>query len=163
MAEVDRELTKLVVKELIESTIQVAKNLFGVEIRSGGVEKLDGNTVRAFGVVAAVSFTGMFSGRVLVSTSKSFASELSSALLGRTADDMDVLYTFAEFGNLISGNALTKVNNMVRGANLRLTPPSAFLGDELVLSNLKVSNFNVNLSVVGRETEVLKLNVAFST
>jgi chemotaxis protein CheX len=59
--------------------------------------------------------------------------------------------------NVISGNAITAVNNAQPGLNIRLTPPSVFMGEDMSIFNVRLSSWSV---IMQTDAGVIKINVA---
>lgn len=160
MGEIDKEVLMFIMKSFIEAFIKVSQELFGIETKTTGYEKLDSNFFKVSGGAVVVGFKGLYTGRVLISMPRDLLIDFATSVIGDVSDEMELLYTLNEFGNMVSGNAVTLVNNKYKGANIRLSPPSSFLGNEMVFSNFKLSNYNVNFTVSGKENAFIKMNVA---
>jgi chemotaxis protein CheX len=63
----------------------------------------------------------------------------------------------SEIGNIISGNAITEINNKQKGLNIRLAPPSVFAGDGLNMFNVRLNSWSVLLD---SDAGPIKINVA---
>lgn len=163
VGEIDKEVLMFIMKSFIEAFIKVSQELFGIEVKTTGYEKLESNFFKVSGGAVVVGFKGLYTGRVLISLSKELLEELATNVIGEINDEMELLYALNEFGNMVSGNAVTFVNNKYKGANIRLSPPSSFLGDEMVFSNFKLSNYNVNFAVSGKDNVFIKMNVAIGS
>jgi CheY-specific phosphatase CheX len=92
------------------------------------------------GLAAILSITGKMQGRVILDTSREVACWLCARMNGEEygPEDDFVLFSLAEFLNIISGNATTELNNRHRDLNLRVTPPSVFVGRRLNINSPKV-------------------------
>jgi CheY-specific phosphatase CheX len=146
------------VMDFVEPLRQVWADFTGRELVLAGVERLDGKALSLNGVVALVSFSGRFRGRLLVNLSKSAAGRLHEAALGEPASsDEEVLLSCMELANMVGGGGLTALNDRYRGSNLRLAPPSAFAAEPVRLCNFGMNVFNVLLRD-GEET--IRLNLA---
>lgn len=156
----DKEFFLAVMKAFIESLIKVSNELFGIAVKPGGCENSASNAVRVKGGAVVVTFKGQYSGRMLISISGELLDNLSKVIVGGEVTDIEKMFTLNEFGNMVAGNSITILNNQFRGINLRLSPPSSFLGEEITFSNLRVSNYNVTFSVEGWPYEQITLNVA---
>ncbi len=83
------------------------------------------------GLAVILGITGRISGRVILDTSREVACKLCGMMNGEEyglGDDF-VLFSMAEFVNILSGNATTNINNKHRGLNLRLAPPASSWAD----------------------------------
>jgi DNA-binding NarL/FixJ family response regulator len=92
------------------------------------------------GLAVIMGITGRMSGRVILDTSREVACKLCGMMNGDEygPEDEFVLFSMAEFVNILSGNATTNINNKHRGLNLRLAPPSVFVGKRLNINSPKV-------------------------
>jgi CheY-specific phosphatase CheX/CheY-like chemotaxis protein len=112
------------------------------------------------GLAVILGITGEISGRVILDTSREAACRLCEMMSGeepRPGDDF-VLFSMAELLNILSGHAITDINNMHRGFNLRLGPPSVFVGNSLNINSPKV-----NAEIIKAETAAgdIYLSVGF--
>jgi DNA-binding NarL/FixJ family response regulator len=112
------------------------------------------------GLAVILGITGGLSGRVIIDTSREVACRLCSIMNGEEYDQGDefVLVSLAELVNIFSGHATTKINNRHRNLNLRLGPPSVFVGRRLNINSPKV---NADLVAVETGAGVIKLSVGF--
>lgn len=86
-----------------------------------------------------VGVVGLNKGRIHVEMDEGLAKKLYEQANGeKVEDDMDLCFFLAEFTNMITGNGITKLNDIFKGSNLRLTPPAIFAGDNLEISTPKV-------------------------
>jgi len=153
----DREAAKQILQSFAKAVCNVFHELTEQELAPQGVEKAESLILKASGAVVILGFNGAFSGRVLISMPKEMASFIHESLMDEKPNDEDLLLTISEFGNMVSGNAITVVNNIFKGANVRLSPPSSFVGDDLTFFNFKMSAFNM---VFKAQNGTLRMNVA---
>jgi DNA-binding NarL/FixJ family response regulator len=92
------------------------------------------------GLVIILGIMGNKSGRVILDTSEAVACKLCGMMSGEEHGPKDdfVLFSMAEFLNILSGNAISMINNRHKGQNLRLGPPSVFVGKHLDINSPKV-------------------------
>ncbi len=92
------------------------------------------------GLAVIMGVTGNISGRVILDTSREVAGKLCGMINGEECDPEDnfVLISLAEFLNILSGNAVSAINNRHKGLNLRLAPPGIFVGRRLKINSPKV-------------------------
>lgn len=152
----DKDVEKQILQAFIISTCRVFSSLTDRKLQPQGVEKAE-LVLNASGVVVIVSFSGAFQGRILISMPKEISEIIYKSLGGENPTDEDLLLAANEFGNMVAGNAVTEINNTFKNTNLRLSPPSSFMGDGLTFFNFKMSAFNILLSV---DNFMLKLNLA---
>jgi len=113
------------------------------------------------GLAIIIGITGTRQGRIILDLSSTLAAEVSAKILDvPTAAEDDILNSIAEFANIIAGNGVSEINNLFKGTEfeIRITPPSVFIGKSLVIINPKMSS-----STVHAQTEIgeLYMNVGF--
>jgi len=155
MTEVEKEF----MKAFIVASANVFKTLTGENLVPKGVEQEEKQVFKTSGVVVIVSFTGQYPGRMLISMPRELAKFIyENGFGGENPTDNDLMLTANEFGNMVSGNAITEINNKYKEANLRLSPPSSFMGENLTFYNFQMS---VQSIVLAYGEFQMKLNVAF--
>lgn len=143
----------------IKSTVNVFKEMLDLTVTSGQVQD-EGEGFLSQGFTVMVGFTGGWRGWFFLDMSQATALQLTEILIGEKYDSVaeeEVLLSGAEVGNIISGNAITSVNNAQPGLNIRLTPPSVFAGEEMSLYNVRLSTRSV---IMQTEAGTIKINVA---
>jgi len=113
------------------------------------------------GLAIIIGITGTRQGRIILDLSSTMSAEVSAKILGvETASEDDILNSIAEFTNIIAGNSVSEINNLFKGTEfeIRITPPSVFIGKSLVIINPKMAS-----STVKAQTEIgeLYMNVGF--
>ncbi|HBT38876.1 MAG: chemotaxis protein CheX [Pseudothermotoga sp.] len=153
----DKDIEKLILESFIRSMCKVYRNLTNKELSAKGVEKMSSAVFKYSGAVAIVGFSGLVSGRMIVAMPKELAVIVYEALGGEQPSDDDLLLGVGEFGNMVAGNAITQINNHLKDANVRLSPPSSFLGEDLTFFNFKMSAYNI---LFESENLISRLNIA---
>lgn len=153
----EKIVEKQVMQSFIRSTCSVFSTLTGKKLTPRGVEQAESLVVKASGAVVVVGFSGLFQGRLLISSPKELVKMIYEALGGENPGDDELLMAIGEFGNMVGGNAVTEINNTFKGANVRLSPPSSFIGDNLTFFNFKMNAYNILLDC---ENLTMRLNVA---
>jgi len=92
------------------------------------------------GVAAIVGISGKKKGRVLIDMCLDTALELAKKLISDWNDEDFALFTIAEFCNIVSGGAITLINDKFRGRRFRLAPPSIFAGTNFKLFSPKLNS-----------------------
>jgi CheY-specific phosphatase CheX/CheY-like chemotaxis protein len=112
------------------------------------------------GLAVILGITGRMSGRVILDTSREVACKLCGMMNGEEygLEDDFVLFSMAEFLNILSGNATTNINNKQRGLNLRLAPPSVFVGKRLNINSPKVKADIIRMETAAGD---IRLSVGF--
>jgi chemotaxis protein CheX len=121
-----------------------------------GTPKLSTSINNIQGVAIIVGLAGQVSGRVVLDMSEVTALNIASSMNGERLDSLDELAsaTLTELGNMITGNAVTKLHEL--GFKFDLTPPALFVGDNLRLTD-KIEALVVPLEL---EEGSLCINVA---
>ena len=96
------------------------------------------------GVAAIVGISGKKKGRVLIDMCLDTALELAKKLISDWNDEDFALFTIAEFCNIVSGGAITLINDKLRRRALRLAPPSIFAGSNFKLFSPKLDSVLLN-------------------
>jgi len=143
----------------IKATNNVFKQMLDLTVASGQTEN-EGDSFISRGLTVIVGFTGGWKGLFFLDMSHQTAMQLATILTGeeyKSVDEEEVLMSCAEVGNIISGNAITEVNNTQSGLNIRLTPPSIFAGDDMSVFNVRLSSCSI---VMQTDAGPIKINVA---
>ncbi len=137
----------------------VFRDLFDMEIRNGQPQQ-EGDSFISQGFTVMVGLTDGWQGWFLLDMSQETIMKLAGIMTGETyssLEDEEVLLAGAEIGNIISGNAITEINNKQKGLNIRLAPPSVFAGDGLNMFNVRLNSWSVLLD---SDAGPIKINVA---
>lgn len=137
----------------------VLKEMLDLDI-TGSETKSEGDLFVSQGFVVVVGFTGGWKGRFFLDMSGETAMQMASLLTGddyETVAHEEVIMSGAEVGNIISGNAITDINNSQPGLNIRLTPPSVFAGDGISMFNVRLSSSSAFMQT---NIGTIKINVA---
>ena len=124
----------------------ILQDMAGLECSFGEMEPQQG-ILESQGLAVILGITGKMTGRVILDTSREVACRLCGMMNGeeyRLEDDF-VLFSLAEFLNILSGNATTNINNSHRGLNLRLAPPSVFVGRHLNINSPRVKAYMIRM------------------
>lgn len=111
------------------------------------------------GVASVVGFTGQVKGRCILWAPASLALALTEWVTGEAPDthtDEMVLFTMAELNNVLSGHAITNINN-AHNLDLRLSPPSIFAGEGFSVTTPKLQAYSATASLEGQEGLVLNI------
>ena len=144
------------INPFVESAMSVLKSTVSENVKRG-TPKLSTSINNIQGVAIIVGLAGQVSGRVVLDMSEETALNVASSMNGERLDCLDELVsaTLTELGNMITGNAVTKLHEM--GFKFDLTPPALFVGDNLRLTDSKVEALVVPLEL---EEGNLCINVA---
>jgi len=112
------------------------------------------------GVAIIIGISGKQRGRMILDASQDTAVKFTQRVFGNTeVDEDDVLNSMAEFANIVCGHSASVINNIYRGTEFRLTPPSILSGKKISIVNPKLNSF-----IVAAETEigVIKMSIGFA-
>ena len=116
------------------------------------------------GVAVIIGITGDPKGRVAFymghDTMMKFAKTLLQ-LSGETSDatEEEAEASVEEAGNIISGRAVSKINDIFKEREMRLTPPGTISGTDIKLANPELVSFNI---VAKTKLGDICMNVGFS-
>ncbi len=113
------------------------------------------------GLVVIIGLTGTTQGRVIIDMDCEVAERFAAKMIGSdTANEEDQMNSIAEFANIIAGHGVSRINNIneKQDMDVRLTPPSILLGENLSIINPKLSSCTITA-----ETSVgmVYMNVGF--
>ncbi len=92
-------------------------------------------------VAAVIGMVGRNPGRIIFTLERRFAQVITNRMNGEPLDDeMELYLYFAEFANMVAGNATTPINNHYQGGEIRLTPPAIFVGNELEVTTPNITS-----------------------
>lgn len=105
-----------------------------------------------------IGITGRNKGRILLEVDDATALKITEGMNDGPLDSELELYLFlAEFANIFSGNAITRINNTYKGSELRLIPPAIFAGDNLEITTPHIDSSDLWFTGDGN----VRVNVGF--
>ncbi|UZQ85059.1 chemotaxis protein CheX [Thermoclostridium stercorarium] len=135
------------INPFIEASQQVFQMVIGVKPSLKKVY-LKKSPYNSDSVAVIVGLTGTIRGQVIISLSVETAKIIASTMMGgmpiEVFDDM-ARSAIAELGNMIIGNTATILST--RGINVEITPPSLLMGDNIVVSQIKMNTICVPLDL----------------
>jgi chemotaxis protein CheX len=152
-------LSTVYIAPFIKGTAIVLTDMLGLTVTRGEPE-VEGDLFKSYGFTAIVGFTGGWRGRFLLDMSPTTAVALARGFTGeeyQSEKEEEVLLCGAELANIISGQAITYINNSQPGMNIRLTPPSVFTGEGLSMFNIHLNSSSI---VIQTEAGPVKINAA---
>jgi chemotaxis protein CheX len=142
----------------VRASTNIFREMLDLNIHKGQVEAEEDSFISQ-GFTVMIGLTGGWEGWFFLDMSQETAIRLASIMVGEeyhSVEEEEVLLAGAEIANIISGNAITDINNIHSGSNIRLTPPSIFAGDNMSMFNVQLNACSVLLqSDIGN----VKLNV----
>lgn len=142
----------------VRASNNVCRQMLDLEINKGQVEP-EGDCFISQGFTVMVGLTGGWQGWFFMDMSQETAMRLAGIMTGEeyeTVENEEVLLAGAEIANIISGNAITDINNLHSGLNIRLTPPSVFAGEGMSMFNVRLNACSVLLQTGAGK---IKINV----
>lgn len=111
------------------------------------------------GMTIIVGIIGKFSGRLLIDLSKETALNLVTAIMKKETKSIDEMTAvLGEFTNIVAGNACSMLNKKNKALGLRVSPPSIFHGNNVMISH---PNFNTTTAIADTNFGQVLLNVGF--
>lgn len=142
----------------VRASNNVFREMLNLSIHKGQAEA-EGDSFISQGFTIMVGLTGGWEGWFFMDMSQETAIKMASLMVGEnysSIEDEEVLLAGAEIANIISGNAITDINNIHSGRNVRLTPPSVFAGDNMSMFNVQLNACSILLQ---SDIGTVKLNV----
>ncbi len=121
-------------------------SIFGIKSEIE-ISQNEDSVVRVNGVAAVIGIVGEPKGRVALYMDSDTMYSLSKAMLGLdpqddlSADEAEA--AIEEAGNIIAGRAVSRVNDVFKDKEMRITPPGTVIGTDIILSNPELISFNV--------------------
>lgn len=113
------------------------------------------------GLAIIIGITGTRHGRMVIDVSSDVAEDLTRKILGSSAvSEEDIIHCISEFANIVAGHSVSQINNVFKGKQfeLRITPPSVFIGQSLGILNPKMASNTVKVQT---EMGLIHMNVGF--
>lgn len=121
-------------------------SIFGIQSEIE-ISQNEESVIRVDGVAAVIGIVGEPKGRVALYMDSETMYSLSRAMLGMdpqddlSADEAEA--AIEEAGNIITGRAVSRVNDVFKDKEMRITPPGTVIGSDIILSNPELISFNV--------------------
>lgn len=147
------------ISPFVAATVSVFRDLLDTDISKGQPEA-EGDSFISRGFTVLVGLTGGWEGWFLLDMSQQTACVLAGTMTGEeynSVENDEVLYAGMEIANIISGNAITTLNNSQPGLNIRLAPPSVFAGQGMSMFNARLNSSSV---LMESQAGPVKINVA---
>lgn len=147
------------INPFLKSAVSVLEQMIGeTPVRSE--IKIQNSNFKSEGFAVLVGIAEGGKGVLLIDMSTDVAIKISEVVNDEKYNGLDdfVFITISEIANMISGQGITEINNLKKGLNLRLTPPSVFSGEGLELNSPKLDSFGVKFKLSYGE---ISLNIAF--
>jgi len=145
------------VKPFAQATYEILKDILNVPITRGQLSLIK-TPVSIEGVAVVIGLTGEVEGRVLFDMGIDTAKKIAEAMNYEELESFDSLAraTISELGNIITGRAVTLLND--GGFKFNITPPLLIVGEKMETSdqlhetlviplNTEYGTFNVNVAL----------------
>ena len=127
------------VKGLEESLLQMVGLESEIQVDQNEIGALSLN-----GVAVIIGVVGNPRGRIAFYMEQETALKFTSKMLGQDDVSVDEAHaTVEEAGNIIAGHGISKINDVVKDREMRLTPPGIISGADIRLSNPELVAFNI--------------------
>lgn len=151
---------KKVFQYFINSSKEIIFSMADLELNEDGDLYEEVDDIISFGASVVVGFVGKLKGRILIDFEPDTAIQLANIINCEEYSSIDhemVIATLSEIGNIIAGDAITKLNNEY-SVGARLAPPIVFSGIDVVIGINNMQSFSKILaSKFGR----IKANIAY--
>ena len=115
------------------------------------------------GAAVIIGITGFTTGRAIFYLEESVIKPFAMHMLGRaTAEDVEdgeADDAVEEAANIIAGRGISKINNVLEGKELRLTPPGTIRGSKVHIVSPRMTTFCISMRLpIG----TVQMNVGFA-
>ncbi|MGM0381119.1 MAG: chemotaxis protein CheX [bacterium] len=113
-----------------------------IEIERGELDVAP-SPAKTLGAAVYIGISGELKGRVIYDMDRSTAVKIASAMNQEELPGLNdmVRSTIQELGNIISGNASSKLHKQLDGKHVDITPPSMIVGDDTQISDSVSSKY----------------------
>ncbi len=113
-----------------------------IEIERGDLDVADA-PAKTLGAAVYIGISGDLKGRVIYDMGRTTAVKIASAMNQEELPGLNdmVRSTIQELGNIISGNASSKLHAELDGKHIDITPPSMIVGDDTQISDSVSSKY----------------------
>lgn len=123
----------------------------------------DPRSLDVSGAAVIIGITGFTTGRVIFYVDESVIKLFAMHMLGRASaeeiEDAEAVDAVEEAANIIAGRAVSKINNVLDGKELRLTPPGTIRGSKVHIVSPRMTTFCISMQLpIG----MVQMNVGFA-
>ncbi|WP_313993814.1 response regulator [uncultured Selenomonas sp.] len=123
----------------------------------------DPRSLDVSGAAVIIGITGFTTGRVILYVDESVIKLFAMHMLGRASaeeiEDAEAVDAVEEAANIIAGRAVSKINNVLDGKELRLTPPGTIRGSKVHIVSPRMTTFCISMQLpIG----MVQMNVGFA-
>ena len=127
------------------------------------IESYDSRSLDVSGAAVIIGITGFTTGRAILYVDEPVIKLFAMHMLGRATveevDDVEAVDAVEEAANILAGRAVSKINNVLDGKELRLTPPGTIRGSQVHIVSPRMTTFCISIQLpIG----MVRMNVGFT-
>ena len=127
------------------------------------IESYDARSLDVSGAAVIIGITGFTAGRAILYVDEPVIKLFAMHMLGRATveevDDVEAVDAVEEAANILAGRAVSKINNVLDGKELRLTPPGTIRGSQVHIVSPRMTTFCISIQLpIG----MVRMNVGFA-
>ena len=127
------------------------------------IESYDARSLDVSGAAVIIGITGFTTGRAILYVDEPVIKLFAMHMLGRATveevDDVEAVDAVEEAANILAGRAVSKINNVLDGKELRLTPPGTIRGSQVHIVSPRMTTFCISIQLpIG----MVRMNVGFT-
>ena len=127
------------------------------------IESYDARSLDVSGAAVIIGITGFTTGRAILYVDEPVIKLFAMHMLGRATveevDDVEAVDAVEEAANILAGRAVSKINNVLDGKELRLTPPGTIRGSQVHIVSPRMTTFCISIQLpIG----MVRMNVGFA-
>ena len=153
---------ELYAKPFARGLQQGLAGLLGME-GEAEIEPYESRSLDVSGVAVIIGITGFTTGRAILYVDEPVIPLFAMHMLGRATveeiDDVEAVDAVEEAANILAGRAVSKINNVLEGKELRLTPPGTIRGAQVHIVSPRMTTFCISVQLpIG----MVQMNVGFA-
>ena len=153
---------ELYAKPFARGLQQGLAGLLGME-GEAEIEPYESRSLDVSGVAVIIGITGFTTGRAILYVDEPVIPLFAMHMLGRATveeiDDVEAVDAVEEAANIFAGRAVSKINNVLEGKELRLTPPGTIRGAQVHIVSPRMTTFCISVQLpIG----MVQMNVGFA-
>lgn len=153
---------ELYAKPFARGLQQGLAGLLGME-GEAEIEPYESRSLDVSGVAVIIGITGFTTGRAILYVDEPVIPLFAMHMLGRATveeiDDVEAVDAVEEAANIFAGRAVSKINNVLEGKELRLTPPGTIRGAQVHIVSPRMTTFCISIRLpIG----MVQMNVGFA-
>ena len=127
------------------------------------IEPYNSRSLDVSGAAVIIGITGFTTGRAILYVDEAMIKLVAMHMLGRATveelEDDEAVDAVEEAANIIAGRAVSKINNVLEGKELRLTPPGTIRGAQVHIVSPRMTTFCISMRLpIG----MVRMNVGFA-